>query len=64
MLLVLNIPILFLKKEFGHYECVCPSIHLSRYLLLNYWAEFNQIYCMTSPHGKGVEERKAAYLEQ
>ena len=33
------------------------SVHLSRYLLLNHWAEFNQTYYMASPHGKGVQEQ-------
>ena len=44
--------------------CVRPSsvvrrksICLSHYLLLNRWAEFNQICYITSPHGKGVREQ-------
>ena len=34
-----------------------PSICLSCYLLLNYWAEFNQTCYITSPHSKGVQEQ-------
>ena len=35
---------------------VCPFVRLSsRYLLLNHWEKFNQIYYMISPHGKGVQ---------
>ena len=38
--------------------CVhCPSICLSRYFLLNNWAEFNQTCYITFPHGKGVREQ-------
>ena len=33
------------------------SICLSRYLLLNHWAEFNQICYITSPHGTGMREQ-------
>ena len=38
---------------------MCPcirhaSICLSRYFLLNNWAEFNKTCYITSPHGKGV----------
>ena len=34
-----------------------PSVHLSRYLLLNHWAEFYQTCYITSSHGKGVQEQ-------
>ena len=34
-----------------------PSTCPSRYLLLNHWAELNQTYYITSPHGKGVREQ-------
>ena len=33
------------------------SACLSRYLLLNHWAEFYQTCYITSPHGKGVREQ-------
>ena len=44
------------------FPCVCPcirrpSICLSRYLLPNLQAEFNQTFCITSPHVKGVREQ-------
>ena len=38
------------------------SISLSRYLLLNHWAEFNQTCYITSPHGKGVREQHNFFL--
>ena len=43
------------------FQCVRPSVRrsicLSRYLLLNCKAEFNQTCFITSPHGKGVREQ-------
>ena len=43
-----------------HYFSVRLSIHplvlLSHYILLNYWAEFNQTCYMISPPDKGVQE--------
>ena len=36
---------------------VRPSVCLSRYLLLHHWAEFYQTCYITSPHGKGVQEK-------
>ena len=34
-----------------------PSVHLSHYLLLNHWAEFNKTRSMTSSPGKSVRDR-------
>ena len=31
-----------------------PYVRPLRYHLLNHWTEFNQIFNMTSAHGKGV----------
>ena len=37
---------------------VCPSVHPSRYLILNHWAEFNQTCYMSAPMViKGVWEQ-------
>ena len=34
---------------------VRPSVCPSRYLLLNRWTKFNQIWCVSCSHGKGVQ---------
>ena len=53
----LVIPVLcffFQVKRWEYCKCLHPSVHLSRYLLLNQWAEFYQTCYITSPHGKVV----------
>ena len=54
---------LFLKKRRGYFNrlrlsvrlSVRPSVCPSRYLLLNRWRKFNQIWCVSCSHGKGVQ---------
>ena len=41
---------------------VRPSICPWHYLILNHWAEFNQICYMTSYHCKGVREQVDPYV--
>ena len=53
-------PHAFLKKRRGYCNrlrpSICPSVCLSRYLLLNRWTKFNQIWCASCSHGKGVQQ--------
>ena len=52
------IPTLFFKKKASGIlqsppsvrPPVCPSIRPSRYLLLNHWTKFNQIWCVSCSH--------------
>ena len=52
-------PHAFLKKRRGYCNrlrpSVRPSVCPSRYLLLNRWTKFNQIWCVSCSHGKGVQ---------
>ena len=53
-----SLPLMVRVCEATFFPCVRrPSICLSRYLLLNHLAEFNQTCYITSPHGKGVREQ-------
>ena len=45
----------FLKKRWGYCNPVCPSVHPSRYLLLNHWTKSNQIWCVCCSHEWGVQ---------
>ena len=57
---VTSYPHAFLKKRRGYCNrlgpSVCPSVCPSRYLLLNRWTKFNQIWCVSCSHGKGVQQ--------
>ena len=44
-----------LNLLFLFYQSVRPSVCPSRYLLLNRWTKFNQIWCVSCSHGKGVQ---------
>ena len=44
---------LFFKKSVG--DIAIDSVRPSRYLLLNRWTKFNQIWCVSCSHGKGVQ---------
>ena len=62
-----NYPHAFLKKPWGYCNrlrpsvrpsvcpSVCPSVRPSRYLLLNHWTKFNQIWCVGCSHEWGVQ---------
>ena len=39
----------------GYCNCLCPSVYLVCYLLLNHWTKFNQIWCMCNSHKWGVQ---------
>ena len=54
IIIIIIIPRL-LKKSWGYCNCLCPSVHPSRYLLLNHWTEFNQIWCVSCSHKWGVQ---------
>ena len=63
----LNYPHAFLKKRRGYCNrlrpsvrpSVCPSVRPSvrpsRYLLLNHWTKYNQIWCVCCSHEWGVQ---------
>ena len=36
------------------FSSVCPSVHPSRYLLLNHWTEFNKSCYISSPRDRGA----------
>ena len=44
----------FLKKALGILQSP-PSVHPSRYLLLNHWMKSNQIWCVSCSHEWGVQ---------
>ena len=52
-------PHAFLKKRWGYCNrlrpSVRPSVRPSRYLLLNHWTKFNQIWCVGCSHEWGVQ---------
>ena len=43
-------PYTFLKKRRGYCNRLRPSVRPSRYLLLNHWTKFNQIWCVSCSH--------------
>ena len=48
----------FFKKASGILQSppsVCPSVRLSRYLLLNHWTKSNPIWCVCCSHEWGVQ---------
>ena len=52
-------PHAFLKKRREYCNrlrlSICLSLRPSRYLLLNRWTKFNQKWCVSCSHGKGVQ---------
>ena len=48
-------PHAFLKKRWGYCNRLRPSVRPSRYLLLNHWTKFNQIWCVGCSHEWGVQ---------
>ena len=46
----------FFKKKVVGILLSRPSVHPSRYLVLNHWAEFYQTCYITSPQSKVVQE--------
>ena len=48
-------PHAFLKKCWGYCNRLRPSVRPSRYLLLNHWTKFNQIWCVCCSHELGMQ---------
>ena len=52
----------FLSPRLSNGDIVNGSVRLSRYLLLNHWAEFNQICYMTSLRSRSEREQNYVSL--